>query len=67
MLSHGTCDDAGACGSETMTDCMPYACATTGCKPRCAGDGDCAPGFFCWQARAGYKVHPGADRGTGRR
>ncbi len=41
-----TCNGAGACAAATRP-CAAYACGPTACLSTCAGDGDCARGFFC--------------------
>jgi len=42
----GTCNSAGTC-SYTTKPCGAYMCGTTSCKSTCAGDTDCAGGFYC--------------------
>jgi len=42
----GTCNGAGACASSTKP-CGAYLCGSTSCKSTCAGDTDCASGFYC--------------------
>jgi len=42
-----TCDGVGNCATASTTACAPYVCGSLACKVSCAGDGDCASGYFC--------------------
>jgi hypothetical protein len=41
------CDGVGTCKDGATKTCGSYACGTTACVGKCAGDTDCATGFAC--------------------
>jgi hypothetical protein len=47
------CDGAGGCLSGPTRACVPYLCNADACASRCAGDAQCAMGFFCVREACG--------------
>src|SRR5262249_3955122 len=41
------CDGNGTCTTQTNVPCAPYTCSGSKCTSPCAGDGDCASGYYC--------------------